>query len=324
MQRKVFTRELPISPNTSSDEAQTLGPDRLKLMMLSCENNSPYGPSENTANMFLDLIVRARARAHAVQQMKNDSKTKIAMPGSVSITVYECKDFDYPSNEIEWSSYSGIIIPGSFNSAYDELEWIQRLKKEIRENIHEYGRKTLAVCFGHQIFAHALDEGLARKCDAGPQTGSRTFLLTDAGKRILTSKCTLSDESFEANKVSLLYTHGDMVAKLPKCALSLGGNTHVPILSAAYFRSTEEVMKFEANFMNAVPYAVTFQAHPEYSSKVEYSPTFVNVVNAMCKRGSVSIEMKNKSLLEANEVADVVARDSIDAISLVCTMFNWL
>ena len=56
---------------------------------------------------------------------------------------------------MEWSSYDGILLPGSFSSAYENDEWIQKLKCVIQSEIHAKGRKTLAVCFGHQIFAHS-------------------------------------------------------------------------------------------------------------------------------------------------------------------------
>lgn len=78
--------------------------------------------------------------------------------------------------------------------------------------------------------------------------------------------------------MELLYTHGDMVHSLPDFAVSLGGNTNVPIEACAYilFIQRGEESISEANTISTTqtattkaqvqPYAVTFQAHPEYIS----------------------------------------------------------
>ena len=124
--------------------------------------------------MFLALIERAiiasykethsvRFAAAEVQERSNhDSKDdsssiirSISISMSISITVYNAKSFQYPTTEQEWNSYQGILLPGSFSSAYDEIPWIIHLKHVIQTEIHPKGRKTLAVCFGHQVFAHS-------------------------------------------------------------------------------------------------------------------------------------------------------------------------
>lgn len=332
--RKVYQRLHAIPKSL-----QTIAPLHLKLMMLSCEDNPPYGPSKNTACMFLDLIVRARCEvwftdsqgkecyfdgSKTYQELNGDSD-KTGSQASVSITVYECKHFDYPSTDDEWNSYDGILLPGSFSSAYDSDLWIEKLKEVIRNKIQKYKIYTLAVCFGHQIFAHASDGGLAVKCPAGPQTGNRDLLLSDIGKSLYKSK---RPNLSQCDRIRLLYTHSDMVEKLPDFAQNLGGNETVPIQSAAYFSSTENSESSNLSIIDNVaiepPYALTFQAHPEYSSSIEFSSTFENVLNAMFMRGLVTKEKMHSSFQCAKSNSDEIVKGSMDTIVSVGFLFRWL
>ena len=337
MSRKVYRKYHPVPKSVKELSA----PLHLKLMMLSCEDNPPYGPSENTAGMFLDLIVRARCVAWlgldktpdqdppSLNHSERFNITELDLntnhiQASVSISVYECKHFDYPATDEEWDNYHGVLLPGSFNSAYDNDKWIEELKDVIREKIHKNAVKTLAVCFGHQVFAHALDGGLAVKCPAGPQAGHREFYLSEFGNILFKFR----QNSKLKDRVKLLYTHSDMVEKLPECAQKLGGNQIVPIQSAAYFASTEKMeLKLEdvsESNIKVLPYAITFQAHPEYSSNIEFSPTFENVLSAMSDRGLLSDEKMNSSFLCANRESDEIVSDSMDSILSVGFIFGWL
>jgi len=278
----------------------------LKLMILACEEKGPYGPAVNTANMFLNAFSLAQERVwnmyleengHLLSENSNILQKNSSIVVSVSITIYNCVKNDYPTTKKEWDSYQGIILSGSFSAAYDETPWILKLKEMIRDEIQKYSRPTLGVCFGHQIYAHALEEwkdsttipcwgGRATKCPKGTQAGRRSFQLTSEGSSLLFQhfhdKHEMNFNHKDSNKrkrdgVQLLYTHSDMVELLPSCAVSLGGNSIVPIQSAAYFSSSEESQIFrssiEAKSTNTSlkgdrpsPHVFTFQAHPEYVS----------------------------------------------------------
>merc|ERR1712232_958741 len=96
--------------------------------------------------------------------------------------------------------------------------------------------------------------GKATKCPKGTQAGRRSFTTTPGGSSLLfrhfCKKQTKSEEgtslSEENKNIQLLYTHGDMVAQLPSCAISLGGNSNVPIQAAAYFSSSNNANMFLA------------------------------------------------------------------------------
>lgn len=276
----------------------------LSLMMISCEDNPPYGPSENTAKMFLDLIERAYLA------------TKQSSHLHINLVVYEAKQKDYPSTEDEWQEYDGVIIPGSFSSAYENKDWIEILKGVIQNEIHAKGRKTMAVCFGHQIFAHSFSGkdhssdssthsgGLAVPCPASLQLGRFEFTSTN-------TKWLSSCQKSRNEPLSILYTHGDMVKSLPTCAMSLGGTETVPIQAAVYFQDPA-----------GLPYAYTFQGHPEYATNTG-THTFHNVLTAMSERGKIS-NMELTSIEERSmQALRVVEEDSIHIMKQVATMFQW-
>jgi len=331
--------------------------NHLRLMMLACEPNPPYGPSEKTAHMFLHLITtaiqeKASASASASARTGTGTTNLNTINIQVSITIYNVVQFDYPTSTQEWDSYQGIIIPGSFSSAYDPDLWIQLLKQVILKDIHGQQRKTLAVCFGHQLFAHAFQQtvqqedtpagGLATKCTAGPQAGRRVWMPTPVGKALLSfrSQTHSSSSSNGGTGLHLLYTHGDMVAQLPSCALSLGGTSNVDIVAAAYFGSSSEANLFHKRGVGSngkiaaasmtesssmpLPYAITFQAHPEYFDEHGYFDHFQNVLNAMCEHGAISKEALERERADARVCKELVWTDTVDIMIQVGTILGWM
>lgn len=109
----------------------------LNLMIICCEEKAPYGPAEETANMFLELLCAAYE-----QYQKDNSSVYVdnectAARTTIRITIYHAQQMDYPQTSKEWDSYDGIIIPGSLSAAYDtHIEWIQYLMTMIQTEIH--------------------------------------------------------------------------------------------------------------------------------------------------------------------------------------------
>lgn len=340
----------------------------LKLMMISCEENAPYGPAKVTANMFLQLLSMSSKRLYSSLN-EDDGQNRIK---SISITVYHAQNEDYPLSEQEWDSFDGIIIPGSLSSAYaTHIPWIRRLHAVIREEIHNNQRKTLAVCFGHQSFAHAFGDadckmngsesvdsgrdGEAVKCPTGKKAGRKSFDLTSAGKCLLahsveTSSGDSGDIQFKAPKtcVEMLYTHGDMVGTLPTIGLSLGGNRDVPIQSAAYFASEDLALQFEqyadslqlktssspsyravrADVLSrygsdSLPYALTFQAHPEFTAPDGFKVNFVNVLKAMERLQHIDQSTSKHAHEDALKNFETILTDSVDAMVSVGVILGW-
>jgi GMP synthase-like glutamine amidotransferase len=315
-------------------------------MMICCEENPPYGPATSTANMFLQLLSMSYQRVLSLDEPQNNDID------SISITVYHAQHQDYPTSKKEWSSFDGVIIPGSLSSAYDtHIPWIQRLHDVIRKEIHANQRKTLAVCFGHQSFAHALGEldksseiqdktsgrrGEAVCCPSGKKAGRKSFKLTTVGSSLFAPP-----HDNENVDLELLYTHGDMVNTLPSVGLSLGGNSEVPIQSAAYFASEEYAIKFKryadslqqrpmsskeiltCHDQSELPYAFTFQAHPEYISPDGFNINFLNILSTMESLEHIDSITAKEANADARRNFHKVQMNSLDAIVSVGLILGW-
>jgi GMP synthase-like glutamine amidotransferase len=331
----------------------------LSLMMIACEQCPPYGGMYSTASMFLHLITTAI-------QEKHNRRNKITSAGAekdltridVSIFIYNAQTLDYPTSDEEWDSFDGIILPGSFNSAYDSLEWIQYLKEQvILKRIHPYQRKTLGICFGHQIMAHAFyPDGLATPCKAGSQMGCKVMYGMSSSSNITTTSnkttawnllvpdsdrttaCTCSKRT--KRECHLYYTHGDMVAKLPPCAIPLACTSNVDIVAAAFFGSPEDAMQYQEKGIGTesesvpsinpikLPYAITLQAHPEFFDSDGLAKHFrLCIKSMMYPQKSVLSEQEQASCDSIFHGAlihkDEVWNDTMDLMIRVGAIFNW-
>ena len=309
-------------------------------MMLCCEEKAPYGPAEDTAKMFLQLL--CMAHEHLLVSSPSNEKRGHDLK-SISITVYLAQQEDYPSSRQEWDSFDGVLIPGSLSSAFDtHIPWIGRLHRVIREEIHANRLKTLAVCFGHQSFAHALGElegsggseessarcGEAVVCPSGKKAGRKHLSMTSAGSSLFAKTNTGASQT---PCLEMLYTHGDMVASLPAMSLSLGGNNDVPIQSAAYFGSKDLALKFQQYLESSsknytpqeLPYAFTLQAHPEFISPQGFSVNYLNILNAMEKSKRIDSATSKEAAEDAKSNFDLVKIDSLDATMSIATTLGW-
>ncbi|KAL3811296.1 hypothetical protein ACHAXA_007158 [Cyclostephanos tholiformis] len=390
-----FRGEGEVPPNDDDDDHDRV----LNLMMICCEENEPYGPALDTATMFLELLVASYERYREGVIDDGDVSTSGRPPRGgaaedddhplrkIQITVYHAQALDYPVTPREWDDYDGIIIPGSLAAAYDtHVEWISRLLTVIQMEIHEKRRKTLAVCFGHQAFAHSFRSsamggcdrmictsedgervggdgggGLATVCSIGPMAGRKAFRLTNEGKFLLggTSLTTcrgdhrvsMRNDQRETNERSpsrecleMLYTRGDMVKSIPSVGISLCGDGNLPNEACAYFASMEDAacfrnhvaqdsagMEFHASLAGQkssippwpMPYAITYQAHPEYMSVTGYKVNYVNTVGAMEKRGSISHDISLCARKDAELNYDMLLENCLQATISTGVILGW-
>lgn len=285
----------------------------LRLAFLGCEVLPPYGPYEHTAELFADLI--AKAWSTSISKSSSSSglsdKNKNNHQTQKPTLVLEVFGVSKSSNStdgftsIDLKDFDGVILPGSFSSAYDmDTPWIRALGEMIQTELVAKNIPTLGICFGHQLYAHSFSRtlltapnsgerkgGIAVKCPAGPQAGKKTIKLTPSGRAFLSwanddnenearnDACNSNTDEMTTNNGSmydldLFYTHGDMVESLPSRGVSLGGNERVPIQAAVYFSypllagEAETILRETGN--NEPPsvprvIAVTFQAHPEFA-----------------------------------------------------------
>lgn len=286
--------------------------------------------------MFLILICNAiRTLFESLTKIK--LKTAAVKNLVVSIAIYEAKKQNYPKTEKEWDSYDGILIPGYFSGAYDSDDWIRTRMKVIQDDINGKRRKTLAVCFGHQVYAHSFydidristshEKSNSKKDERVPVVVACP-LGTLVGRRNLSPSGTTHLCSAHAGRLSLLYTHGDMVASLLSCAVNLGGTESVPIQAAAYFPSADGAGLFRVNVRDhtyrktslPLPYVFTFQAHPEFTSDMG-NLTFYNGLNLLGESG-LPFEKLKKAKNDALGNIVTIEEDCINTMITVGSLLD--
>jgi GMP synthase-like glutamine amidotransferase len=129
------------------------------------------------------------------------------------------------------------LTTGSRFSAYDSLDWIERLKSFVVA-VRNEKIPFVGVCFGHQILAEALG-GEVRKAETGWGVGVHEI-------QIIQREAWMAPE---LQSCRLQFMHQDQVTRLPEGATLLGQTTHCP---TAMFRVDETMFGV--------------QAHPEFSS----------------------------------------------------------
>jgi GMP synthase-like glutamine amidotransferase len=293
----------------------------LSFIMLGCEPNPPYGPNQHTAELLLDSIGQAAL----------ESTSSILW--TISIHIYDVQKGEYPDND-DWNSFDGVLLPGSFASAYDgtTAAWIETLARVIQQEIVAAQRPTLGICFGHQLLAHSFPSGCAVKTPTGPCGGRFAMTMTKAGSDLLKWSSNDSDNNESIDGLSLYYTHGDMVSQLPNVAVSLGGNEQVPIQAAAYFATPDEAARVAAGNSSSSsceqqplpkPYAVTFQAHPEYASSrsLGMHQTFDQVLDSMERRGDLKGRLSAGQ--DAQEHFETVQKHSVHVMLSAGRSLGW-
>nr|SOH55385.1 glutamine amidotransferase class I [Trichomonas tenax] len=127
------------------------------------------------------------------------------------------------------------IITGSNNGAYQDIDWINKLKEWIRNAVTQK-TKILGVCFGHQVIAEALG-GKVIPYPGGFGIGIRTSkIITDDAKKYFTN-----------GEINLLYLHHDQVVELPKDGICF---------------LTDDFCKYGGYTIGG--HVVTYQGHPEF------------------------------------------------------------
>ena len=155
----------------------------------------------------------------------------------LQFTTYAVNRQQYPGHIDEVDAY---IITGSKSSVYDQEPWIADLHRFV-EALHSNNKKTVGICFGHQIIASALGgkvEKAAVGWGVGVKATSLTKAATDAGLKLDAGNRSLN----------LLYSHQDQVT-LPAPGSTLLASTDIcPVAMTAIGE-----------------HILSFQGHPEFS-----------------------------------------------------------
>lgn len=162
-------------------------------------------------------IVKTGAALPALRERRGDYEDWIAEGvGAEHVRVYDMQaGVRLPAPTLD----EAVVVTGSSALVTDRAEWSERTGAWLAERVRA-DRPTLAICYGHQLIAHALD-GEVRTHPAGRQMGSIDVTLTDAGQ---------DDPLFAGAPTTLRVSasHRQHVSRLPTGAVLLASTPHDP------------------------------------------------------------------------------------------------
>ncbi|KAI9459060.1 class I glutamine amidotransferase-like protein [Boletus coccyginus] len=171
------------------------------------------------------------------------------------------KRMEYPPDT---THYDGLLITGSHASAYEDVEWINKLVAYVARILAEKpSLKIFGICFGHQIIARALG-GSCVQNDGRWEVAVTTVQLTPLGKAI-----------FGSDELDIQQSHRDHVPTLPPTAHLLGSTDIAPIQGMAIFDPAATPLPADLASDSDVPSialtsirVLTVQGHPEFTEPI--------------------------------------------------------
>ncbi|KAI0371915.1 class I glutamine amidotransferase-like protein [Pilatotrama ljubarskyi] len=156
----------------------------------------------------------------------------------------------YPENVDE---YDAVLLTGSAASAYENLEWINKLTDYVRFLAKEKPHiRLIGICFGHQIIARALG-GECVPNDGKWEVGVTEIDLTDIGQKLL-----------GVSKLNLEQMHRDHVPAIPPSFHLLGSTSVAPNQGMVQLypdASPDSVTPADVHIF-------TVQGHPEFHKSI--------------------------------------------------------
>ena len=159
------------------------------------------------------------------------------------------------------------LTSGSRVSVFEDEEWIRDFGEFIQA-LHTDERKTVGICFGHQMIAQALG-GETRRAESGWGIGVQPVTIHEQKHWM--------QPPMESCR--LLFTHQDQVMSLPEGAVLVGSAEHCP---NAMFTIGDHIL--------------SIQGHPEYSrpylrALIESREAIIDPITF--KAGLASLEMEH-------------------------------
>ncbi|MCJ8332579.1 MAG: GMP synthase [Lentisphaeria bacterium] len=139
-------------------------------------------------------------------------KRYLGQAKDIELEIFDVMAGQYPAID----AYEAFLLTGSAASVYDGDTWILVLIQFIK-TLHEQKKKTVGICFGHQLIAYALG-ACVEESERGWGIGSRDI-------QILYKADWMNNEA----DLCLLYSHRDQVETLPEGAVIIAGSSHCPI-----------------------------------------------------------------------------------------------
>lgn len=173
---------------------------------------------------------RAKTYGQIFHELLCDAAKSTSSNLKVTSTDFDVKENGYPSNI---SDFDAIVISGSANSAYDDLEWIHNLTKFIQNVYHNHSHiKIFGSCFGHQLIGRALlgeHDVRVEKDPSGWELGVQEITLHPKFRDVFSTNTANGKPIIE--KLRLQFVHHDHIFvprenALPASWLTLGSTEH--------------------------------------------------------------------------------------------------
>ena len=207
------------------------------------------------------------------------NQTRGTQAETLEFISYAVNREQYPADINEVDAY---IITGSKSSVYDPEHWIKTLHSFV-ETLHNSQKKTVGICFGHQIIASALG-GKTEKAAVGWGLGVKQTMLNSAAK-----EAGLAEAS-----INLLYSHQDQVS--------------VPAPGSTLLASTDIC---PVAMTSIGEHILTFQGHPEFShsyAQALYNLREKNYPPEVYKNAMASLQEQEHGALVASWIIDFISR----------------
>ncbi|KAG6331617.1 hypothetical protein ID866_7471 [Astraeus odoratus] len=234
-----------------------MAPPSFRLALLECSNPGPQIlGTDGYTPVFYSLLEASLALANA-STPEEAERVSFTLDGYDVMTKME-----YPSNDTE---YDGLFISGAPSSAYEDIEWINKLVAYVKRAIEEKPKmKIFGICFGHQIIARALG-GSCVPNNGKWEVAVTNVQLTALGKAI-----------FRSDDLDIQQMHQDHVPALPPNCHLLGStpvalNQGFVVFESSYNPSAESLESESPTVPLPSIHIFTVQGHPEFTPRIMHA-----------------------------------------------------
>ncbi|KAF9223199.1 class I glutamine amidotransferase-like protein [Gyrodon lividus] len=226
----------------------------LRLALLMCDTPMPSVKTVHGdyRQIFETLLASSLAPINASKS--GQAQVTFTLDGYDVVT-----EMAYPPDAEE---YACLLISGSAFSAYENIEWINRLVAYVKRIAEEKPKmKIFGICFGHQIIARALG-GSCVQNNGLWEVAVTTVQLNALGKAI-----------FGTDELDLQQMHRDHVPISPPNSYLLGSTDITPNHGMVMFHpwsapSPEVLNSSEPNLSLSSIHIFTLQGHPEFTEPI--------------------------------------------------------
>ncbi|KAI8970562.1 class I glutamine amidotransferase-like protein [Trametes punicea] len=221
--------------------------------MSSSSSSKPYKIAILLCDTPIPAVLASQGDYGAIfEALFRNSLQAIGDPGAQFVV----DAFDVRNEQVypeDVDQYDAVLLTGSAASAYENLEWINRLIDYVRFLAKEKPHiRLIGICFGHQIIARALG-GECVPNGGKWEVGVTEIDLTDIGQKLL-----------GVPKLNIEQMHRDHVPDVPPSFHLLGSTTVAPNQGMVQLypdASPDSISPADVHIF-------TVQGHPEFHKKI--------------------------------------------------------